>query len=94
MIPYGTGFIWIQTPYVTEVMELMPDVKGIAASILTSLRLLITAGVVGIVAKHYNATITPTTIAIVSISLIIVIIVLSYEMAKRKILKNTALPKG
>ena len=84
MIPYAAGFIWIQTPYVTEVMELIPDVKGIAASILTSLRLLITAGIVGVVAMHYNATIVPTTIAIVTISVLIVIIVLSYEDAKKQ----------
>jgi len=84
MIPYGAGFIWIQTPYITEIMELVSDVKGIAASILTSSRLFITAGVIEIVARYYNATIIPTTIAVVSISIILIIIVISYEKSKRK----------
>jgi DHA1 family bicyclomycin/chloramphenicol resistance-like MFS transporter len=84
MIPYGAGFIWIQTPYVTEVMELMPDIKGIAASILTSLRLLITASVVGVVAKFYDSSIIPTTIAIISISALITVIMISYEMNSRR----------
>ncbi|WP_010302379.1 MFS transporter [Candidatus Odyssella thessalonicensis] len=82
MLPYSCGFIWVQTPYVTELMALMPDIKGIVASLLTSLRLLITAGIIGLTAEFYNATISPITIAITFISGLICLLSFSYEQSK------------
>lgn len=83
MIPFACGYIWIQTPYVTEVMELIPDIKGIAASILTSLRLLVSAGVVALTARSYNSTIMPITIAIFLISLFVFLLSYFYEKNKQ-----------
>lgn len=82
MLPYGCGFIWVQTPYVTEVMELLPNIKGISASILTSLRLLITAMVVGLTAKFYNATIVPTVVSICLVTFLIFLFARKYEESK------------
>jgi DHA1 family bicyclomycin/chloramphenicol resistance-like MFS transporter len=79
MVPYSFGFIWLQTPYVAEIMGLMPDIKGIAASILTSLRLLITTGVVASGARMYNGTIIPTFIWIFIINFLILLIAYRYE---------------
>ena len=84
MIPYSFGYIWLQTPYVTEVMELIPDIKGIAASILTSLRLLITAGVVASTARCYNGTIMPITISISIVSFVVFFISYGYETNKSR----------
>lgn len=82
MAPFVCGFIWIQTPYVTEIMELLPDIKGIAASVLTSLRLLITAGIVGSTATAYNATVYPTISIIIGLSLATYWLIRTYEARK------------
>lgn len=90
MVPFGSGFIWIQTPYVTELMELMPEIKGITASVLTSLRLLITAVVVSLSSSFYNTTIWPTSISITLITFSVGAIIYSYE--KQKKLRNLNSP--
>jgi DHA1 family bicyclomycin/chloramphenicol resistance-like MFS transporter len=79
MLPYAFGFVWTQTPYVTEVMELIPDIKGISASILTSFRLLITASALGLSSFLYNATIYPVAYLILFFVLLITILIFSYE---------------
>lgn len=79
MVPYAFGFIWVQTPYVSEVMELMPEIKGIAASLLTSARLLITAGVVGLSGLLYDGTIIPLTFLLIAISTLVGIFMFFHE---------------
>ncbi len=79
MLPYPIGFIWLQTPYVAELMEIFPDAKGVTASLLTSIRLLLTAAIVSGAASCYNATIMPTTITILAISLVTFFIVRQHE---------------
>lgn len=80
MMPYAFGFIWVQTPYVSEVMELMPEIKGIAASLLTSARLLITAGVVGLSGLLYDGTIIPLTFLLIAISTVVGIFMFLHEI--------------
>ena len=82
MLPFSFGFIWAQTPYVTEIMELFPDIKGISASVLTSARLMITATVIGTAAVSYDRTIFPT--AVIALALVIVICWSSYSYEKEK----------
>ncbi len=79
MMPYSFGYMWTQTPYCGELMELLPKIKGITASVLTSARLLISAFVVGLTSHLYNASIVPLALVIVGISLIVLITVLFYE---------------
>lgn len=83
MLPYGCGFIWVQTPYVTEAMELLPDMRGISASILTSLRLLITTIILAITAKFYDGTMTPTVVSICLVTGLIVLLARDYEKSKK-----------
>lgn len=59
MMLYTLGFNWTQSLYFPEGMEIMPEIKGIAASILTSTRLLVTASIVGLSSSCYNGTIYP-----------------------------------
>jgi len=61
---YSFGAAWVQLPYLSSVMYILPDIKGIASSLLTSFRLLITAGLVGVVGSFYNDTIVPATVGV------------------------------
>ena len=84
MLPYVCGFIWAQTPYVGELMALMPDIKGIAASILTSVRLLLAAATVWLANHWYNGTIYPLTITIVGVVAVIITTIVLYERDGRR----------
>lgn len=79
MIPYSFGFLWVQTPYVNEIMNLMPEIKGVAASLLTSARLLITAGVVGAAGSVYDGTIIPYVLILSICFLVVIIAMVCYE---------------
>jgi len=61
MVPYTFGVNWVQGLLFPAAMELVPHCKGIAASLLTSLRLLITSWLVEWAAQHYNGTLWPAT---------------------------------
>lgn len=71
MVTYSFGYNWVQTPYFGEIMGLMPDIKGILGSIVTSCRLLLTAGVVAIVGHFYDKSITSYSAALWGIALIV-----------------------
>ena len=59
MVLYALGANWIIGLYFPEAMEILPHIKGITASLLTSTRLLIAALVVGLTSYLYNGTIYP-----------------------------------
>jgi DHA1 family bicyclomycin/chloramphenicol resistance-like MFS transporter len=59
MFLFTFGANWASGLYYGESMEVFPDMKGIAASILTSARLLFSALAIAAVGKLYNATIYP-----------------------------------
>ncbi|MBA3720956.1 MAG: multidrug effflux MFS transporter [Parachlamydiaceae bacterium] len=72
MVVYSFGFNWVQGFYFPEAMEILPDIKGTTASVLTSARLLITALVVGLASFLYDSTIYPIigiVVAIICVSL-------------------------
>ncbi|MBS0655370.1 MAG: MFS transporter [Verrucomicrobia bacterium] len=83
MLFYSFGANWVQGLYFPEGMEIFPDIKGIAASVLTSARLLITACVVGVASHFYDATIYPVMMVILAIVLVVYRTIASYEKRKR-----------
>lgn len=87
MAIYAFGANWIIGIYFPESMEILPDIKGITASIITSVRLLISAIVVGATSALYNSTIYPLSAVVVgSIALMLPILFL-YEKQKRSTLR-------
>jgi DHA1 family bicyclomycin/chloramphenicol resistance-like MFS transporter len=83
MIIYTFGTNWIQGLYFPEGMEILPDIKGITASLLTSTRLLITALIIGLGGHFYNATIFPIAIIMIGIILIVLTLIILYERSNK-----------
>lgn len=79
MLFYAFGANWTQGLYFAEVMTILPHIKGIAASLLTSTRLLLTAAIVGLVSMFYNATIYPIALVVVAIVGIVLPTISAYE---------------
>jgi DHA1 family bicyclomycin/chloramphenicol resistance-like MFS transporter len=79
MLLYAFGANWIIGLYFPEAMEILPHIKGITASLLTSARLLIAAIVVGLTSALYNATVYPLAAVIFGTIVIILPILLFYE---------------
>lgn len=79
MVIYSFGTNWLQGLYFPEGMELLPDIKGVTASLITSTRLLLTAMIVGVAGHFYNATIFPVLIAIILVTLTTVCLMIFYE---------------
>jgi hypothetical protein len=71
-------------------MALFPDSKGITASLLTSMRLLITAAVVGVTSSLYSATLYPIAAAVFLVILTILITIFFYERGKSLINLNAS----
>jgi DHA1 family bicyclomycin/chloramphenicol resistance-like MFS transporter len=86
---YAFGGNWIMGLYFPEAMELLPRIKGVTASLITSVRLLIAALVVGMTSSVYNATIYPLAILIVGTVLVILPTLIFYE--RRNQIHNTPL---
>ncbi len=82
-LPYIFGANWIFGLYFPEAMELLPEIKGVVASLVTSIRLLIAALTVGLVSTFYNATIYPLTIVVLVTLAVILPCLIFYE---RKVL--------
>jgi DHA1 family bicyclomycin/chloramphenicol resistance-like MFS transporter len=82
MVLYAFGANWIVGIYFPESMELLPDIKGITASLLTSARLLISALVVGLSGFIYNGTIYPLSAVVLASIVLILPILYSYERRK------------
>ena len=79
MMLYSFGCSWIMGPYFSECMEILPDIKGIAASLLTSLRLFMTAVVIGVASYFYNQTIYPISLLVVLILVLTLPLLHFYE---------------
>lgn len=83
MMVYTFGVNWTQGLYFPEGMEILPDIKGVTASVLTSMRLLITALLVGVAGHFYNGTIYPLAAVIFGIVAILLPTLLFYEKSCR-----------
>jgi DHA1 family bicyclomycin/chloramphenicol resistance-like MFS transporter len=82
MLLYAFGGNWIFGLYFPEGMELLPDIKGITASLMTSARLLISASVVGLASALYDGTIYPLAYVILGTIAIMLPSLLFYEKRK------------
>jgi DHA1 family bicyclomycin/chloramphenicol resistance-like MFS transporter len=76
---YAFGANWIIGLYFPESMEILPAIKGITASLATSVRLLIAALVVGFTSSLYNATIYPLAAVIIASTALIIPMLYFYE---------------
>ena len=84
MLFYTFGVNWIMSLYFPEGMEVLPDIKGVTASLLTSARMLIAAVIVGVASKLYNGTIYPMVTILVGITIVVVPTMILYERARSK----------
>lgn len=79
IVIYSFGANWVTGLYFPEGMEILPHIKGVCASLLTSARLLISALIIGLTSSLYDGTIYPLA-AVVSGSIIAILpILLFYE---------------
>lgn len=82
MVIYAFGANWIIGLYFPESMEILPEIKGIAASLLTSARLFIAAVVVGLSGTLYNGTIYPLSAILLGTTVLILPTLFFYEKRK------------
>lgn len=82
MLFYAFGANWVQGLYFPEGMQIFPDIKGIAASVLTSARLVLTALIVGVASHFYDATIYPILVLISALILVVFATIVAYEKGK------------
>lgn len=64
-------------------MNLFPEIKGIAVSLITSACLLIIALVVALASIFYNATIYPLAAVVIGIVVVMFFTILSYDKNKK-----------
>jgi len=79
MMLYAFGANWMIGLYFPEAMELFPNNKGIAASLMTSARLLMAALIVGLASSLYNGTVYPLSIIVCMTIIIILPLLIHYE---------------
>jgi len=79
MVIFAFGANWVVGLYFPEGMEILPDIKGITASLMTSARLLIAALVVGITSSIYDSTIYPVTFMILATIAIFLPLLIMFE---------------
>ena len=84
MVFYALGANWIIGLYFAEAMEILPHIKGITASLLTSARLLFGAVIVGLTSFMYNGTIYPLAGMIV-VTIAIILPTLIYYDKRRSV---------
>lgn len=89
MMLFAFGINWIQALYFSESMEILPDIKGMTASLLTSTRLLLTGGVVGMTSKFYDGTIYPVAVAVIVITAAVIPMIVFYEKGQKALPATT-----
>lgn len=85
MMFFVFGVNWAQGLYFPESMEILPEIKGVTASLLTSTRLLVAALIVGLASMCYNATIFPLVAVIMLVMISVVITIIFYEKRRQLI---------
>lgn len=83
MLFYAFGANWIMGLYFPEGMELLPDIKGVTASLITSARLLFTAIIVGLAGYYYDNTIYPIATVVIGTVFVVVPTIFFYERRKK-----------
>ncbi|MBP7075308.1 MAG: multidrug effflux MFS transporter [Rhabdochlamydiaceae bacterium] len=82
MVLYAFGANWIIGLYFPECMEILPEIKGVTASLLTSVRLMIAAFVVALAGSLYDGTIYPLTAIILGTIAVFLPTLIYYEKRK------------
>lgn len=82
MMLFTFGVNWTQGLYFPECMQILPEIKGISASLLTSTRLLLTALVIDLASRGYDGTIYPILFVTVAISAVSLALIMAYETKK------------
>jgi DHA1 family bicyclomycin/chloramphenicol resistance-like MFS transporter len=85
MVFYAFGANWVVGLYFPESMELLPNIKGVTASLLTSVRLALAAMVVALTSTLYNATIYPLTAVVLGTVIVILPTIILYEKRQAKV---------
>lgn len=84
IVLYSFGANWLIGIYFPEGMEILPHIKGVTASLLTSARLLIASLVIGLSSAFYNGTIYPLSITVIGTVVIILPVLILYEKRSAK----------
>jgi DHA1 family bicyclomycin/chloramphenicol resistance-like MFS transporter len=79
VVLFAFGANWIIGIYFPDCMELLPHIKGITSSLITSARLLIAAFVVALTSSCYNGTIYPLAAVVIVSILAVVPLLWHYE---------------
>ncbi len=79
---YAFGANWVIGLYFPEAMEILPEIKGVTSSLMTSARLLVAAITVTILATTYNGTVYPLIIVIALTISTILPTLIFYERSK------------
>jgi DHA1 family bicyclomycin/chloramphenicol resistance-like MFS transporter len=82
MMFYTFGVNWTQGLYFPEGMEILPEIKGVTASVLTSTRLLLAGLIVSVTSQLYNATIYPIASVVFVVLIITLFNMLLYEKSR------------
>lgn len=85
VVIYAFGANWVCGIYFPEGMEILPHIKGVCASLITSARLLISALILGLTSALYDATIYPLSFVVVGSIVLILPILVFYEKKKKLI---------
>lgn len=84
MLFYAFGCSWVMGPYFGEAMEIMPEIKGVTASLLSSARLLVTALLVGLASSMYDKTIFPIVWVVLGATVVSTVLAIAYESSAQK----------
>ncbi len=79
---YMFGIAWINGVYFPEGMAIFPEIKGVTASLITSIRLFITAGIIAIISEFYDSTSFPIVGGIICITSVVLLTIFFYEKKK------------
>ncbi len=78
-IIYSFSSNWITGLYFSEGMEILPHIKGICSSLMTSARLITSVLLIGLTSSFYNGTIYPLACVIIGTVIVVFYLLTSYE---------------
>ena len=84
MVLYTFGYNWVQTPYFGEIMGLMPRLKGIVGSLVTSTRLLLASLMVALVGEFYRQSIVSFALVFLGMSIVVLSMIYLRETTRSK----------
>lgn len=79
MMLFIFGFNWVNSLYFPETMELLPEIKGVTASLLTSTRLAVGALIVGLSSMLYDGTSYPIACIVIGSIVVALGLIILYE---------------